>query len=155
MFPHTSAYVLLVTYQLHFSDFILFSHSFLTLDPLETSVIHLAATVLLAYMWHFHRSFTPHMPSPSASLPRDGCCSQDAGTFQISLVINGQYSPFGPIQWPHVSLSPGPQWLCLGDIFLCMLESPGPGPEQWGSASCPSGKHGVPSVGAHPARQLV
>lgn len=87
--------------------------------------------------------------------PEMGATPQDAGTFQISLVINGQYSPFGPIQWPHVSLSQGPPCLCLGDIFLCILESSNPGPEQWGLASCPSGKHGVPSVGAHLACQLV
>lgn len=116
--------MLLVTYQLHFSDSISFSHSFLTLDPLETPVIHLAATVLLVYMGHFHISFPPHRPSSSASLPRDGAAPQDAGTFQISLVTNGQYSPFGPAQWPHVSLSQGPQCLRLGEVFLRMLGSP-------------------------------
>ena len=42
-----------------------------------------------------------------------------------------------------------------GDIFLCMSESPDPGPEQRGSPSCPSEKHGAPKVGPHCACHLV
>lgn len=60
-------------------------------------------------------------------------------------MITGQYSTFGPTEWPHVPLSQCLLCLCLRWLFSpCMLESLDPGPEQWGSTPCPLGKHGAP-----------
>lgn len=81
-----------------------------------------------------HRGpFTPHTSSPSASPAKgEGCCPGHREHSRCSLLVIGQSSTFGPVEWPHVPPSQCPQ--CLYGFFLCMSESPDPGPAQ-GSSS--------------------
>lgn len=83
-----------------------------------------------------HRGpFTPHTSSPSASPAKgEGCCPGHREHSRCSLLVIGQSSTFGPVEWPHVPPSQCPSVsvaffsACRSPQTLGLLRGPAPCP---------------------------